>query len=81
MNYTSTYGSHSRSAGSGEVACTPVACENGLTSEDFGESSSYRSIVNKYMTAYRISSQLLQHFGENEARNLTPEECSISHRL
>lgn len=95
-NYSSTYGSRSRRAGSGEVArtpatCedgpsgevarTPVTCEDGLTSEDFGESSSCNSIVNKSMIAHLISSQLLEHFGENEARNPTPAERTISHRF
>ena len=33
------------------------------------------------MTAHLISSQLLDHFGENEPRNPTSDEHIICHRL
>ena len=33
------------------------------------------------MVVYFISSQLLENFWQNETRNTTPEERSISHRL
>ena len=49
-----------------------------LTSKDFGESFSCNSIGNKSMIAHLISSQLLQHFGQNEPRTPTTEECTIS---
>ena len=63
------------------MAHSPVTSEDGLTSEDFGESSSHSSIVNKSMITQLISNQLIEHFEENEPRNLTPEEHPISHRL
>ena len=63
------------------VQATSSICKDGLTSEDFGKSSSGNSIVNKSIIACLISSQLLEHFGENEPRNPTPEECTISHHL
>ena len=74
-SYCSNYGSRSRRAGSGKVACTYedgplgevartlVTYKDGLTSEDLGESSSCNSIVNKSIISHLISSQLLEQFG------------------
>ena len=66
---------------SSEVARTAVTCEDELISEDSSESSSRNSIVNNSMIAHLISSQLLEHFGENEPRNATLKERIISHHL
>ena len=51
---------------SGEVECTLLTCEDGLTSEDLGKSSSCNSIVNKSMIENLAYSQLLENFEENE---------------
>ena len=53
---------------------TPVICEDGLTSENLGESSHCNSVVNKSTIAHLISNEYLEHFAENEPRNPTPEE-------
>ena len=62
-NYSSTFGSRFRRSGSWEVTGTPATYKDGLISEDFGESSSCNSIVNRSMIAHLISIQLLEHFG------------------
>ena len=75
------YGKCSRRAGSAGETRTPATCENGLISEDFGESSSCNSIVNKSIIVHLTSSQLIKYFRENEPSNPTPEERTTSYPL
>lgn len=82
-NYSSTYGSRSRRAGSGEVARTPVTCEAGPSTGGSVDELSYcNAIIDKAVVAGLLSRKLQEHFGKSgEKRDPTPQEQTISERL